>query len=108
MQIEDRKKSDWTKSQEQTAEDALKCKEEGNNKFKAKQHKEAEGHYREAILNLDHIKDLTEDLKKLKITCHQNMSICLNATGEYKEAIRQTSQAIKLDANASKALYLRA
>ena len=36
------------------------------------------------------------------------MSLCLNSTGEFREAIRQTTYAIKLDPKASKALYIRA
>ena len=49
---------------------ALRQKEDGNLKFKAKKMKEAEGHYREAIMNLDHVKVMNDELKKLKITCH--------------------------------------
>ena len=66
---------------------ALRQKEDGNLKFKAKKHKEAEGHYREAIMNLDHVKNLTDDLVKLKITCYKNLSLCLNNSGDFKDAI---------------------
>lgn len=87
---------------------AMRQKEDGNLKFKAKKMKEAEGHYREALMNLDHVKNLTEDLKKLKITCYQNCSLVLNSCNEFKESIRLTTLAINLDSSATKALYIRA
>ena len=49
---------------------AIRLKEDGNAKFKAKRMKEAEGHYREALMNLDHVKIKNEELTKLKITCY--------------------------------------
>jgi hypothetical protein len=69
LMIADRRPTRWQMSDEEMITVALRQKEDGNLKFKAKKHKEAEGHYREAIMNLDHIKNLTEDLIKLKITC---------------------------------------
>ena len=49
---------------------AVRQKEDGNIKFKAGKMKEAEGHYREAIMNLDHVKVMNDELKKLKIVCY--------------------------------------
>jgi FKBP-type peptidyl-prolyl cis-trans isomerase (trigger factor) len=70
IQIGDRKPTRWQMSDEEMIQTALRQKEDGNLKFKAKKMKEAEGHYREAIMNLDHVKVMNDELNKLKITCH--------------------------------------
>lgn len=94
-------------SDEEMIKTAVRQKEDGNIKFKAGKMKEAEGHYREAIMNLDHVKILNDDLVKLKITCYQNCSIALNSSGDFKETIMMCTKALDLDEKAVKALYLR-
>ena len=66
---------------------ALRQKDDGNAKFKAKKFKEAEGHYRDALSHLDTCKLDNDEVKKLKVVCFQNLSVSLNNTGDHKEAI---------------------
>ena len=86
---------------------ALRLKEDGNAKFKAQHFKSAEGHYRDAIAHAETAKNETDELKKLKISILQNMSICTNNTGDFKESIMNLTKAIYIDEKAVKAYYLR-
>mmetsp|Transcript_1959 Transcript_1959/g.2892 ORF Transcript_1959/g.2892 Transcript_1959/m.2892 type:complete len:387 (+) Transcript_1959:380-1540(+) len=88
-------------------EEAKKQKEEGNNQFKAKKYVPAKGYYGEAIQFLETLKESSEESLKLQVTCHQNMSVCLNFNGDYKETVKQCTAAIQLDEKAAKAFYLR-
>lgn len=97
-------------SDEELLETAEKLKAEGNANFKIKNYEEAIGKYGDALSHADTIKSFknnTEDLKKLKIACLQNMSICTNSIGDYKSSVRNCSKAIGLDNKAQKAYYLR-
>ena len=40
-------------------------------------------------------------------TILQNMSVCTNNTGDFKLSIANCTKAVEIDANASKAFYLR-
>lgn len=86
---------------------ALRQKDDGNLKFKDKKMKEAEGLYRDALAHLDTCKIDNDEIKKLKITCLQNLSVALNFSGDYKDTVIQCSNAIDLDPKAGKAWYLR-
>lgn len=86
---------------------ALRLKDDGNVKFKNQQFKQAEGHYRDAIAHAETVKNDTEELKKLKVTTLQNMSICTNNTGDFKETIMNCTKALYIDDKAVKALFLR-
>ena len=86
---------------------ALRLKEDGNIKFKSQLYKQAEGHYRDAIAHAETVKNDTDELKKLKITTLQNMSVCTNNTGDFKESIMNCTKALYLDEKAVKALFLR-
>lgn len=66
---------------------ALRLKDDGNAKFKAKQLKEAEGCYQDGLSHLDTVKNDNEELKKLKVTICQNLCLVLNQSGDYREAI---------------------
>lgn len=90
-------------------EDVNKLKASGNDKFKAKEYLSAIELYDEALEALDEIKikKESEDMKKLRITCLQNSSICLNALGHYDQSIEKCTQAIDFDKNAVKAIFLR-
>ena len=94
-------------SDQELVESAKQQKELGNQLFKEKQFNKAKTHYIDGIQYLDTVKDQDEETKKLKVTCHQNLSVCHNFTGEYKETILQCTSAIELDSKASKAFYLR-
>jgi len=48
-----------------------------------------------------------EEISKLKVVCLQNMSICLNNTGDFRDAINQCTVALGIDDKAVKARYLR-
>lgn len=86
---------------------ALRLKDDGNIKFKAQLFKQAEGHYRDAIAHTETVKNDTDELKKLKVAILQNLSICTNNTGDYKETIVNCTKALYIDDKAVKALYLR-
>lgn len=94
-------------SDEEMIKTAARQKEDGNIKFKAGKMKEAEGHYREAIMNLEHVKIKNDEITKLMITCYQNCSVAMNSTGDYKETISMCTRALNIDEKAVKALYLR-
>ena len=53
------------------------------------------------------MKNHTPELDRLKIAILQNMSVCTNNTEDYRETIVNCTKAIEIDANATKALYLR-
>jgi peptidylprolyl isomerase len=98
------------KSDEELMKIALREKEHGNNYFKLKQLYQAEGHYREALKNLELFSfagEEQEENKKLKVTCHQNLSLVLNGKGEYADAIVNCTKALEIDPKAVKAQYLR-
>ena len=94
-------------SDEELLKVALRQKDDGNLKFKEKKMKEAEGLYRDALAHLDTCKLDNEEIKKLKITCFQNLSVVLNFSGDYKDTVIQCSLAIEIDPKAVKAWYLR-
>ena len=49
--------------------------------------KAAEGLYREALAHLDTCKIDNPEVKKLKITLYQNLSVALNFSGDYKDTV---------------------
>jgi peptidylprolyl isomerase len=88
IQIADRRPTRWQMSDEELIKVALRQKEDGNLKFKDKRFKEAEGHYRDAIAHLEACKIANDDIVKLKVTLHQNLSVCLNNTEDFKDAVQ--------------------
>ena len=54
---------------------------------------------------LDSFKIESEETNKLKVVVLQNMSICLNNTGAYMDAITQCDIALEIDPKAVKALF---
>ena len=69
--------------------------------------KEAEGLYKDALAHLDTCKVDNDEIKKLKVTLYQNLSVALNNSGDYHDTVSQCSEAILIDSKAVKALYLR-
>jgi len=57
---------------------------------------------------LETVKNDNDELKKLKITICQNLSVVLNQSGDNREAIKIATKALQVDPNAVKALYQRA
>jgi len=94
-------------SDEELLKTALRQKDDGNAKFKATQFKSAEGHYRDALSHLDTCKINNEEIDKLKVVCYQNLSVCLNKTGDYKDVILNCTLAIGVNPEAVKAFYQR-
>ena len=88
----------------QTAE---KLKADGNAKFKTQNYKQAQGHYSDALSHAETVKNDSEELKTLKKTILQNMSVCTNNTNDFKTSITNCSKAIAIDDKAFKAYYLR-
>ena len=107
IQIADRRPTRWQMSDAELIQVALRQKDDGNLKFKDKKFKEAEGHYRDAISHLDTCKIDNEQIQKLKVVCYQNLSVSLNNTGDYKDAVQQCTLAIAIDDQAMKAYYQR-
>lgn len=107
LQIADRRPTRWQMSDQELIQVALRQKEDGNAKAGAKKFKQAEGHYKDAMSHLNACKINNEEINKLKVVCLQNMSICLNSTGDFRDAINQCTVALGIDDKAFKARYLR-
>ena len=69
--------------------------------------KAAEGLYRDALAHLDTCKLDNPEVKKLKITLYQNLSVALNFSGDYRDTVQNCTIAIGIDGKAVKAWYLR-
>ena len=103
-------------SEEEYREKAFKWKEDGNQMFKKQEYEGAISAYQYALNALEKMKDKQleefkwkdeEDIRKLKISCWQNMSICANKIGNYKLTIKMCRQAIYMDNTLVKAWSLR-
>lgn len=66
---------------------ALRLKDDGSIKFKAKKFKEAEGCYRDALAHAETVKNDNKEVRELRKTLHQNIAVVLNMTGDFKESI---------------------
>ena len=86
---------------------AEKAKETGNNEFKAKEMYKAQEFYQDALDHLDKCKVETDETKKLKISCLQNMSVAFNSLGDYGLTLHACTKVIDMDPKAVKAWYLR-
>jgi tetratricopeptide (TPR) repeat protein len=84
---------------------ALRCKEDGNTKFRAGELKSAEGYYRDGISHLETVKNDNKDLKELKVTLLQNLATVCNKSGDYKEAVRICTKALAINNQSFKVLY---
>jgi len=73
---------------------ALRQKDDGNLKYKEKKLKEAEGLYRDGLAHMDTVKNDNEEIRKLKVTLYQNLSLVLNASGDYKDTVHNCTLAI--------------
>jgi len=107
LKVDDRQPTRWLMSDAELIQVALRQKEDGNLKFKEKKWKEAEGFYRDGLAHAETIKNDTEELKTLKKTILQNMSVVTNNTGDFKQSIVNTTKAIEIDGKSAKAHYLR-
>lgn len=86
---------------------ALRQKDDGNLRFKAKKFKEAEGFYRDALAHLETVKNDNKEIKELKKTILQNICVVCNNSGDYKETLINATKALDIDSNNPKALFLR-
>jgi len=107
IEVNDRRPTRWMMSDGELIQVALRLKDDGNAKFKLSKLKEAEGHYKDGLSHLETVKNDNKDLRDLKITLLQNISVVTNKTGDYKETIRNCTKALKIDEKAVKALFLR-
>jgi len=91
---------------------ANKRKDEGNDKFKESQYKEACELYNKAIDYFKNSWSLTDDEKKevdgIKLPCLLNLAACQLKTKDYSDAILSCSKALDIDTHNVKALYRRA
>lgn len=98
-------KHDMTK--EEKVELAKQRKNEGNELVKNKEFDSALGKFDEAYNYLrEEIKQLNDEEVNLYSICLVNIAICSNKTGNYKNAIKMASEAIKTKVT-SKAIYQR-
>jgi tetratricopeptide (TPR) repeat protein len=107
IQVNDRRPTRWMMSDAELIATAMRLKDDGNARFKLNECKAAEGHYRDALAHLETVKNDNNELRELKKTILQNMSVMMNKTGDFKETIRHCTKALQLDPKAVKALYLR-
>ena len=70
LQVSDRRPTRWMMSDQELIKTTLRLKEDGNIKFKAKKYKEAEGHYRDALMHAETVKNETPDLLTLMKTIY--------------------------------------
>lgn len=92
---------------QQLLEVALKTKEDGNAKFKAKKFKEAEGLYKEALMHAESIKNTNSELTTLRKTLLVNMSVATNNTKDFKESVINLTASMEHDDKNPKAYFLR-
>ena len=107
IQIADRRPTRWQMQDPELIQVALRMKDDGNLKYKDKKLKEAEGLYRDGIAHIETVKNDNAEIKKLKVALYQNLSMVLNASGDYKEAVSHCTLAIGVNDQAVKAYYLR-
>ena len=62
---------------------SMRLKDDGNARFKLNECKAAEGHYRDALAHLETVKNDNNELRELKKTVLQNMSVMMNKTGDF-------------------------
>ena len=107
IQISDRRPTRWMMSDMELVAAAKKLKDDGGARFKAKEFKAAEGHYRDSIAHLDTVKNDNEDLKTLKVTVLQNTALCCKNTNDFKACVALCTKALGINAQAEKALLFR-
>lgn len=107
IQVTDRRPTRWMMSDQELISAGLRLKDDGAARFKKQEFKAAEGHYRDAFAHLDTVKNDNQELKDLKKLVLQNLALCANKLGEFKESERHCDKAITIDAKAIKAFYLR-
>jgi hypothetical protein len=66
-------------------------------KFKAKKFKEAEGLYKEALMNTSSIQNCNSEVIKLKKTLNVNIAVCTNNSKDWKESIEHLDAALEID-----------
>lgn len=107
IQIADRKPTRWMMSDPELIQVALRQKEDANLKFKGGKLKEAEGLYRDALSHLDTVKNDNKEIKDLKKTLLQNISLVCNKNGDYKEALINATKSLDIDDQNAKAYFFR-
>ena len=80
LSAHERRPTKWMMNDEERVKVSLKLKEDAGIKFKAKEFKEAEGLYREAISHLDAVQNDNAEIRKLKKTILVNIAVVCNKT----------------------------
>ena len=107
LSAQERRPTKWMMNDEEKTKIAIKLKEDGNNWFRDKSYKEAEGFYREAISHLDSIQNSNAEVKTLKKTILVNVAIVCNKSQLWAECVRAWTQSLSIDSENPKALYNR-
>lgn len=92
---------------EQRIENAKKCKEEGNNEFKAGNLMPALAKYREAIMELDEVMEETDELKDLRKTYNLNIAVTTKKMEKWPETLKAANDALEIEPENVKGLFLR-
>ncbi len=108
VQIEERKAAKYLRSDEEIFQDSKSKKDQGTEKFKAGQFKEAYFAYREAFETLETLANETQEHTDFMKTLLLNISVCCNKFGAYNETLANASRALELDSKNAKGYYLRA
>ncbi|KAH8739218.1 hypothetical protein FG386_000694 [Cryptosporidium ryanae] len=91
---------------------SLDSKNTGNHHYCLENYKLARTYYENSLRYLQDSEEWTPDLQKsadsLRVSILLNISNCLNKLGDYKSVQKYCSDAIKIEKNNIKALYLRA
>lgn len=107
LKIDNSRPTRWMMSDAELIRVAVRCKEDGNAKFKLSQWKPAEGYYRDGLAYLKTAKNDNVELRKLRTILLQNIATVCNKSGDYRQAVRNATDAINGDAQAMKAFYQR-
>jgi len=108
VDFKDKVKSKYEMNKDEKVKEAHRLKGEGNVYFKESKFDEANGKYESAAEYLkEEIKDLNDEEVQLYLTTLINSSICLNKTGNYLKAIKNSDSVIKIKI-LPKAVYQRA
>ncbi|CAI2366731.1 unnamed protein product [Moneuplotes crassus] len=107
LNTRERRPAKWMMNDEERVKASMKLKEEGGQKFQAKEFAQAEGLYREAISHLDAIQNDNTDSRTLKKTILVNIAVCCNKSQSWVETVRACTQSLAIDNQNPKAFYHR-
>ncbi|PFH33404.1 peptidyl-prolyl cis-trans isomerase [Besnoitia besnoiti] len=104
-------KNKWEMTASEKLEAANQEKERGNDAFKKGAFAEAASNYREGLDFFDYVDNWSDEeraqQKRLELPLRLNLASCYNRLGQYTEAIEETTKALAIDSESSKAWFRR-